>query len=61
MNKDVAGMRAEARKCRDLASSACVPSSKEWLLRIAREFEQMADEVEDVRIDGAQRRDGNWP
>jgi hypothetical protein len=47
MDDRAAGLRAQARKCRELAIAALVPSSIDLLLRIAREFEAAADRIED--------------
>jgi hypothetical protein len=46
MDYRAAGLRAQARKCRDLASAAVVQSSIEVLLKMAREFDEAAERVE---------------
>ena len=46
MEKGAAGLRAQARKCRELANAAFVPSSIDVLLKIARELEESAERIE---------------
>ena len=46
MDNDAAELRAQAKKCRDLAIAAFVPSSRDVLLKIAREFDEAAERIE---------------
>jgi uncharacterized protein Yka (UPF0111/DUF47 family) len=46
MESEAAEMRAQARKCRDLARVAFVPSSREALLKIADEFDEAAERID---------------
>jgi hypothetical protein len=46
MHSEAVELRAQAKKCRDLARAAIVPSSKDLLLKTAREFDAAADRIE---------------
>lgn len=49
MTQDVAKLRSEARRCRRLAENVSCEEDQALLKRIARDFDEAADELERKR------------